>query len=226
MTEAQRRDSARLRSEWAEAQRAPKLAAMRATRQKLPAFGSRAEVLASLQAQQSLVVCGETGCGKSTQVPQYILEEMVAAGRGGACMVLVAQPRRVAAISLAQRVAAERGEAVGRTVLHRGGWSLRLASDSLRAAEELTTAIVNVICAARSGIARYLSPGARHAFEPPGLLAQPLRCRYAVGEELRRGTYGAVLRGRCLQSCREVALKQLALKPAQGGTGQRDSPTR
>ena len=111
-------------------------------------------------------------------------------------------------------------------VLHRGGWSLRLASDSLRAAEELTTAIVNVICAARSGIARYLSPGARHAFEPPGLLAQPLRCRYAVGEELRRGTYGAVLRGRCLQSCREVALKQLALKPAQGGTGQRDSPTR
>ena len=55
---------------WAEAQRAPKLAAMRATRQKLPAFGSRAEVLASLQAQQSLVVCGETGCGKSTQVPQ------------------------------------------------------------------------------------------------------------------------------------------------------------
>ena len=57
-------------------------------------------------------------------MPQYILEEMSAAGRGGACMVLVAQPRRVAAISLAQRVAAERGEPVGRTV----GYSIRLES--------------------------------------------------------------------------------------------------
>ena len=44
MTEAQRRDSARLQSEWEEAQRTPKLAAMRATRQKLPAYGSRTEV--------------------------------------------------------------------------------------------------------------------------------------------------------------------------------------
>ena len=38
-------------------------------------------------------------------------------------------------------------------VLLRDGWSLLLAGDSLRAAEELTTAIVNVICAARSGTA-------------------------------------------------------------------------
>ena len=46
----------------------------------------------------------------------------VEAGRGGACTVLCLQPRRVAAISLAQRVAAERGEKVGGTV----GYKIRL----------------------------------------------------------------------------------------------------
>jgi hypothetical protein len=53
-------------------------------------------------------------------------------------------------------------------VLLRDGWSLLLASDSLRAAEELTTAVVNVICAARSGTAPcskqgwYGRPAGRH----------------------------------------------------------------
>ena len=70
-----------------------------------------------------------------------------------------------------------------------------------------------------TGIARYLSPGARHAFEPPGLLTQALRCRYAIGEELC-GTYGAVTRGRCLQSGREVALKRLSLEPPKGWLGR------
>ena len=50
-------------------------------------------------------------------MPQYILEDAIDKGRGGACTVLCAQPRRVAAISLAQRVAAERGEQVGRSGL-------------------------------------------------------------------------------------------------------------
>jgi len=71
-----------------------------------------------------VVVCGETGCGKSTQVPQYILEEMVAAGRGGEASIVVTQPRRIAAISLAQRVAAERGGRVGGVV----GYAVRLES--------------------------------------------------------------------------------------------------
>ena len=126
MSDAQKKESARLQTEWAaqQASAAPKAAAMRKARQRLPAYGSRAEVLATLARSQALVVCGETGCGKSTQVPQYILEEAIEKGRGGACTVLCAQPRRVAAVSLAQRVAAERGEQVGRTV----GYSIRLES--------------------------------------------------------------------------------------------------
>lgn len=45
------------------------------------------------------------GCGKSTQIPQFILEEAIAAKRGGACNIICTQPRRISAISLAQRVA-------------------------------------------------------------------------------------------------------------------------
>lgn len=44
------------------------------------------------------------------QVPQYILEDAVACGTGALCHVVCTQPRRVAAISVAQRVADERGE--------------------------------------------------------------------------------------------------------------------
>ena len=67
---------------------------------------------------------GLEGCGKSTQVPQFILEDAVAAGRGARCNVIVTQPRRISALGLASRVAAERGEDVGQTV----GYSVRLDS--------------------------------------------------------------------------------------------------
>ena len=66
---------------------------------QLPAHGSRAAVLAALAERNVLVVCGATGCGKSTQVPQFILEEAAAAGRGGEVSICVTQPRRIAAIA-------------------------------------------------------------------------------------------------------------------------------
>jgi hypothetical protein len=58
------------------------------------------------------------------QVPQFLLEEAIAAGSGAACNIIVTQPRRISAVGLATRVAAERGEAVGATV----GYSVRLDS--------------------------------------------------------------------------------------------------
>jgi len=54
---------------------------------------------------------GATGSGKTTQVPQYILEE--AAANDEPCRIFFSQPRKLAAISCAQRIAAERGEHVG-----------------------------------------------------------------------------------------------------------------
>lgn len=60
-----------------------------------------------------MVCSGETGSGKTTQIPQYLYE----AGIGRQGMVAITQPRRVAAISLAGRVAEEKRTQLGKLVL-------------------------------------------------------------------------------------------------------------
>jgi ATP-dependent RNA helicase DHX36 len=54
-----------------------------------------------------------TGCGKTTQIPQFILDEMISRSNGSLCNLLCTQPRRISAISVAERVAEERGERIG-----------------------------------------------------------------------------------------------------------------
>ena len=83
-----------------------------AERQKLPAYEARSAILEAVKSTETLVLTGETGCGKTTQIPQFLLE----AGYGRRGLIGVTQPRRVAAISVASRVAAEMGEEVGGTV--------------------------------------------------------------------------------------------------------------
>ena len=61
---------------------------------------------------------GETGCGKTTQLPQYILESEIDAARGALCSIICTQPRRISAMSVAERVAAERGEKLGDSVTY------------------------------------------------------------------------------------------------------------
>ena len=80
---------------------------MQLFRQSLPCYKKRAEILAKIRQQQVLVISGETGCGKTTQVPQFILEEAAAEGKASLVSLVVTQPRRVAAITVARRVAAE-----------------------------------------------------------------------------------------------------------------------
>ena len=77
-------------------------------RSKLPAAQYRSDILTSLDTSRVVVICGATGCGKSTQVPQYILEGMKAIGCKEQANILCTQPRRVAATSLAMRVSNER----------------------------------------------------------------------------------------------------------------------
>lgn len=77
-------------------------------RKKLPVYEQRHKLLEQIRRHSTLIIMGETGCGKSTQIPQYILSARLQEnGRIG-----ITQPRRVAAISIALRVAQEIGNGV------------------------------------------------------------------------------------------------------------------
>ncbi|CAL8094600.1 unnamed protein product [Calicophoron daubneyi] len=89
---------------------------------KLPTYFKKNEILSAIQSNQVVLLSGESGCGKTTQVPQYILEHEVSRMNGSVTRIVVTQPRRISAISVAERVAAERGETVGQTV----GFQVRL----------------------------------------------------------------------------------------------------
>ncbi|CAO1617715.1 unnamed protein product [Sympodiomycopsis kandeliae] len=80
-------------------------------RQSLPIFKYREHIIDVLENNQVFVLSGETGCGKSTQVPAYILEHCMAAGKP--CKIYCTEPRRISAISLAERVSQELGEPKG-----------------------------------------------------------------------------------------------------------------
>ena len=67
----------------------------------LPISAKRDEIVEAVRANKIVFVMGETGSGKTTQVPQYLCKSLQRNGR----MIGVTQPRRVAAVNLATRVA-------------------------------------------------------------------------------------------------------------------------
>lgn len=69
------------------------------------------QIVSTIESTQCTIIQGMTGCGKTTQVPQYILDECARTSRR--CRIAVTQPRRIAAISIARRVCAERGWSEG-----------------------------------------------------------------------------------------------------------------
>ncbi|XP_047164207.1 DExH-box ATP-dependent RNA helicase DExH7, chloroplastic isoform X2 [Vigna umbellata] len=90
--------------------RTPRYQEMLNLRATLPIAGLKGDILQLMKEHDVLVVCGETGSGKTTQVPQFILDDMIESGHGGYCNIICTQPRRIAAISVAERVADERCE--------------------------------------------------------------------------------------------------------------------
>ncbi|KAK8854055.1 ATP-dependent RNA helicase Cdc28 [Tritrichomonas musculus] len=78
--------------------------------QSLPVYKYKDDILNILKDHQILIVVGDTGSGKTTQIPQYLLL------RSPTESIVCTQPRRVAAISVAQRVASERHSLVGMEV--------------------------------------------------------------------------------------------------------------
>lgn len=83
---------------------------------KLPVAQFRQQIVEAIRANPVAIIRGETGSGKTTQVPRFIVEEKPGCLEFSACRVAVALPRRVAVLAAAERVAWERGEAVGESI--------------------------------------------------------------------------------------------------------------
>ena len=93
----------------------------------LPVTARRQELLAALRSSQAVVVAGETGSGKTTQLPKMLLET----GRGVRGTIAHTQPRRIAARTVAARVAEELGVTLGEQVGYAVRFDDRSSRDSL-----------------------------------------------------------------------------------------------
>ncbi|CAL1695825.1 unnamed protein product [Somion occarium] len=87
---------------------------MRDTRAALPVYTKSIDILEQIEANDVTICMATTGSGKTTQIPQLILDQWIERGEGAKCNIICTQPRRIAAISVASRVATERGEVVGK----------------------------------------------------------------------------------------------------------------
>ncbi|GMG17853.1 unnamed protein product [Phytophthora fragariaefolia] len=102
---------------------------LHAQRARLPVAKHRDEILYAVETHATTILVGATGSGKTTQVPQYLAEAGWAADRAGGAgkrLVVCTQPRRVAAVTIAERVAQEMscrvGEDVGYAVRFEEKW--------------------------------------------------------------------------------------------------------
>ena len=90
----------------------------------LPITARRADIVRAIRKHRVVVITGETGSGKTTQIPKMCLE----AGRGLSGVIGCTQPRRVATVTVAHRIAEELGEEIGRSV----GYQIRFEDRSGR----------------------------------------------------------------------------------------------
>ena len=110
--------------------------------EELPVSGRRAEIAEALTKHQVVIVSGETGSGKTTQLPKICLE----LGRGQKGLIGHTQPRRIAASSTAKRIAVELGSPLGEHVGYKvrfndtlsKGASVKLMTDGILLAETQT----------------------------------------------------------------------------------------
>ncbi|KAJ6006534.1 hypothetical protein N7451_004478 [Penicillium sp. IBT 35674x] len=96
---------------------------MEETRKSLPIYQFRDQIIQAVHDHQVLIIVGETGSGKTTQIPQYLHE---AGYTKGGLKIGCTQPRRVAAMSVAARVAEEMGSKIGNEV----GYAIRFEDNT------------------------------------------------------------------------------------------------
>ena len=95
--------------------------------ENLPVSARRDDIISAIQAHQAVIICGATGSGKTTQLPKLCL----AAGRGQSGRIACTQPRRIAARSLANRIAQELHTRVGEGVGYKVRFSDQVRTDSV-----------------------------------------------------------------------------------------------
>ena len=91
----------------------------------LPVSARREEIAQAISQHQVVIISGETGSGKTTQIPKICLQ----LGRGVAGMIGHTQPRRIAARSVAERIAAELGQKVGKEPGEVVGYQVRFTDE-------------------------------------------------------------------------------------------------
>ncbi|WP_253727868.1 ATP-dependent RNA helicase HrpA, partial [Burkholderia thailandensis] len=114
--------------------------------ESLPVSGKRDEIARAIAAHQVVIVCGETGSGKTTQLPKICLALGRGVGAGGAGLIGHTQPRRLAASSTGRRIAEELGTPFGEVVGYKvrftdnlaPGASVKLMTDGILLAESQT----------------------------------------------------------------------------------------
>ncbi|MFM0430199.1 ATP-dependent RNA helicase HrpA [Paraburkholderia aspalathi] len=112
----------------------------------LPVSGRREEIARAIAQNQVVIVCGETGSGKTTQLPKICLELGRGLGAGGSGLIGHTQPRRIAASATGRRIAEELGTPFGEVVGYRvrftdnlsPGASVKLMTDGILLAETQT----------------------------------------------------------------------------------------
>ena len=98
---------------------------------ELPVSAYRADVLAALRSSPVVIVCGDTGSGKTTQLPKMALEcREEGRGKRDYRRIAVTQPRRLAAVTMAERVAAELKTEVGGLVGYHHRFGRKISSDT------------------------------------------------------------------------------------------------
>ena len=119
-------ENKRLRDEFRERVATKKYQSMLVQRQGLPVREFRESIIDTVAENSVTILNADTGAGKSTQVPQYLLEHALENGHGCRTSIVCTQPRRVAATSLADRVSEEMASRLGDQV----GYSIRLDNKS------------------------------------------------------------------------------------------------
>lgn len=97
---------------------------MRLFRQALPVSQHAGDILVKIERNPVTICMASTGSGKTTQVPQILMDDFILRKQGSRCNIICTQPRRIAAISVAERITKERGEALGETI----GYQVRFQS--------------------------------------------------------------------------------------------------